>query len=75
MLADKILSNWNDSQLLAKFIGSFPAVQYVQLHYRDLERDKIMSLKIAKGNFSTKIKDVYILFEEKCYIVMSWELW
>ena len=74
MLADKILSNWNDSQL-AKFIGSFPVVQYVQLHYRDLERDKIMSLKIAKGNFSTKIKDTYILFEEKCYIVMSWERW
>ena len=55
MLADKLPTIRKVSQLLAKFIGSFPAMQYVQLHYRALERDKIMSLKTAKGNFSKKM--------------------
>ena len=53
ILTDKLPIIPKVPQLLAKFTGSFPAVQYV--HYRALESDKIMYLKIAKGNFSKEI--------------------
>ena len=34
MLANKLPTIPKVSQLLAKFTGSFPAMQYVRLHYR-----------------------------------------
>ena len=43
-------------KLLGKFTSSFPAVRFGPLHYRSLERDKILALKFAKGNFDKKMK-------------------
>ena len=44
------------AKLLGKFTSSFPAVHFGPLHYRSLERDKILALKFAKGNFDKKMK-------------------
>ena len=55
MLADKPPTIHKAAQLLGKFTSTFPAVQYAQLYYMPLERDKIMSLKNAKRNFSKKM--------------------
>ena len=43
------------AQLLGKFTSSFPAVQFGKLHYRRLEKQKILSLKDAKGDFNAPI--------------------
>ena len=44
---------------IARFLGylssSFIAVRYGKLHYRDLERCKILALKLSKGNFEKKV--------------------
>ena len=53
-----LLENQNCSiQFLASFIGllvsTFNAVDYGALHYRDLERDKIMALKKSRGNYDS----------------------
>ena len=42
------------SKHLGKFISSFQATKYGQLHYRDLKRLKTKALKINKGNFDKK---------------------
>jgi len=39
------------SQVIGLLVASLPAVQYGQLHYRHLEIDKNIALKIAKGNY------------------------
>ena len=44
------------AKLLGKFTSIFPAVRFGPLHYRSLERDKILALKFAKGNFDKKMK-------------------
>ena len=36
-------------RLLGKFTSSFPAMRFGPLHYRSLERDKVLELKFAKG--------------------------
>ena len=44
------------ARLVVKFTSSFPAVCFGPLHYRSLERDKILVLKLAKDNFDKKMK-------------------
>ena len=44
------------ARLLCKFTSSFPAVRFGPLHYRSLDRDKILPLKFSKGNFDKKMK-------------------
>ena len=39
------------SQVIGLLVASLPAVQYGQLHYRHLEIDKNIALKLAKGNY------------------------
>ena len=36
--------------MIGLLVASLPAVQYGQLHYRRLEIDKNIALKLAKGN-------------------------
>ena len=43
-------------RLVGKFTSSFSAVSFGPLHYRSLERGKILVLKLAKGNFDKKMK-------------------
>ena len=56
MLQEEILVIKKIPKLLGKFTSSFPAVHFGPLHYRSLERDKILALKFAKGNFDKKMK-------------------
>ena len=42
------------ARLRGKFTSSFPAVRFGPLHYRSLERDKILAIKFAKVNFEKK---------------------
>ena len=51
----KCLKGQSAFKHLGKFISSFQATKYGQLHYRDLERLKTKALKINKGNFVTKV--------------------
>lgn len=44
------------AKVIGILISVFPAVQYGQLHYRQLEREKIENLNNSKGNFDTKMK-------------------
>ena len=39
------------AQIIGYLVSSFPAVRYGECHYRAIERDKILALKIARGNF------------------------
>ena len=41
---------------MGKFTSSFTAVRFGPLHYRSLERDKIIALKFAKGKFDKKME-------------------
>ena len=43
------------ARILGNIVASFPAVIYVFLHYRHLEREKLTGLKYHKGNFEGKI--------------------
>lgn len=56
ILEEKFVVIRKVASLLGKFTSSFPAVQYGKLHYRALERDKIVALKFSKGNFDKKMK-------------------
>ena len=65
LLSEKLPSIRTVAKLLGKMVSSFPAVRYGKLHYRNLERCKILALKQKKGNFDAKttlsvqaIKDV-----------------
>ena len=44
------------ARLLGRFTSSFLAVCFGPLHYRLLERDKILALRFAKGKFDKKMK-------------------
>jgi len=39
------------SQVIGLLVASSPAVQYGHLHYRHLEIDKDIALKLAEGNY------------------------
>ena len=41
------------ASLIGKLVASFPGVMFGSLYYRHLERDKVLALKQAKGNFDT----------------------
>jgi len=41
------------ASLLGTFTSTFPGVPYGQLHYRHIERDKILALKENKGDFDS----------------------
>ena len=45
-----------NARLLGKFTSSFPAVRFSQLHYRPLDRDKILAIKFARGKYDKKMK-------------------
>ena len=44
------------ARLQGKFTSSFPAVRFGSLHYRSLERNKILAFKFTKGKFDKKMK-------------------
>ena len=44
------------ARLQGKFTRSFPAVRFGSLHYRSLERNKILAFKFTKGKFDKKMK-------------------
>ena len=46
-------------------VASFPAVKFGTLHYSYLERDKIVVLKLYKGNFEKKKKHLSLSVEAK----------
>ena len=56
MLQEEFLIIRKIARLLGKFTSSFPAVRFGPLQHRSLERDKILALKFAKGNFDKKMK-------------------
>ena len=56
VLQEEFLILRKNARLLGKFTSSFPAVRFGPLHYRSLERDKILALILAKGNFDKKMK-------------------
>ena len=39
------------ARMIGLIVASFPAVRFVSLHYRQLEKDKSRALKKSKGNF------------------------
>ena len=43
------------AKVIGNIVASFPAVTYGRLHYRHLERDKIVGLKLNKGDFESHI--------------------
>ena len=51
MLAKSEHSILEMSQVIGLLVASLPAAQYGQLHYRHLEIDKNIALKLAKGNY------------------------
>ena len=53
LLAQSECSMLEVSQVIGLLVTSLPAVQYGQLHYRHLEIDKNIALKIDKGNDMT----------------------
>ena len=44
------------ARILGNIVASFLAVTYGPLHYRHLERERIIGLKYHKGNFEGKIR-------------------
>ena len=44
------------ARLLGKFTRSSPVVRFGPLHYRSLERNKILTLKFTKGKFDKKME-------------------
>ena len=62
---------WASLRDIAKVIGNlvsvFPAVEQGQLHYRNLEYQKIIGLKRSKGNFDEKIQ-----ITDKMKIELKW---
>ena len=43
------------AHIIGLFVASFPAVQFGQLYYRALKRDKIAALTIKRGNYEAKM--------------------
>ncbi|XP_072039807.1 uncharacterized protein [Amphiura filiformis] len=43
------------AKVIGKLVAAFPGVDYGPLHYRELEKEKSMALKISKGNFDSKM--------------------
>ena len=39
------------TRVIGKIVASFPGVKYGPLYYRDLDKNKTLALKKAKGNF------------------------
>ena len=56
VLQEKFLIIKKIARLLGKFTSSFTAVRFDPLHYRSLERNKILTLKFAKRIFDKKMK-------------------
>ena len=41
------------AQVIGLIVSSFPGVQFGELYYRNLEKDKILTLQISKGNYDS----------------------
>ena len=41
------------AQVIGLIVSSFPGVQFGELYYRNLEKDKILALQISKGNYDS----------------------
>lgn len=59
-LCNKLLSKCEISirefaQVIAKLVASQPGVQFAPLFFKDLEHEKEEALRIAKGNYDSKI--------------------
>ena len=44
------------ARVIGKLVAAFPAAQYGLLHYRELERGKIVSLRLNRGHFDRPMK-------------------
>ena len=44
------------ASLIGKLVTTFPAVRYGPLHYRELEKEKILALRLNRGNFKAVAK-------------------
>ena len=55
------------AKVIGNLVASFPAVKYGKLHYRNLENEKIASLKAAHQNFNGPA-----LLSKASYIELAW---
>ena len=46
------------AKVIGQIVSCFPGVKYGPLFYRNLEQDKVKSLKINRGNFDGKVKNL-----------------
>ena len=53
LLLQKTATIRNVAQVIGFLVSSFPAVEFAEMHYRHLERDKICALRANKGNFDS----------------------
>ena len=54
-LNNNIISIRELAKIIGNIVATFPAVTYGPLHYRHLERDKILGLRHHRENFDRKI--------------------
>ncbi|XP_072048693.1 uncharacterized protein [Amphiura filiformis] len=54
--AQKYLKIRQVAKVIGKLVAAMPAVQYGQLHYRQLEIEKTMALRNNRGNFNNSMK-------------------
>ena len=52
------------AKVIGLIVASFSAVEYARLHYRNLEKAKISSLKLKNGNYDAKMKVTYSMVLE-----------
>ena len=57
------------ARIIGHMISSLPAVRYEALYYRQLENDKVIALKMSKGNFEN-----YMSVSEKGISELRWWL-
>ena len=43
------------AQVIGLIVSSFPGVQFGELYYRNLEKDKILALQISKGDYDSPV--------------------
>ena len=57
------------AQLIGSLVASFPGVEYGPLYYRDMEKAKIVALKLCNNNYDAKMQ-----FNEACILEIQWWL-
>ena len=57
----------NVAKIIGSLVACFPAAQYGPLHYRKLEREKIATLKVNRGNYDGFMTITREMEEELCW--------